>query len=145
MLFNAPALLATTLLALTATAPVSAVDYRLLANKPASASIDSFKVSFKTQCPFFNPTTNTNAKHRSSFFVPGDWQGQNTDCGEERKKKKKKEKKEKKKEKKKKRSEAELTDASTAQALVYCTYTNPNGTVFAVTTELVNSLGGSIA
>ncbi|ODN73680.1 hypothetical protein, variant [Cryptococcus amylolentus CBS 6039] len=112
MLFNAPALFTTTLLALTAsTSPVSAIDYRLLANKPGSGSIESFKISFKTQCPFFNPTNNTDANHRSTFFVPGDWQGQNTD----------------------------------SKALVYCTYTNPNGTVFAVTRELVNSLGGSFA
>ncbi|ODN73679.1 hypothetical protein L202_07226 [Cryptococcus amylolentus CBS 6039] len=80
MLFNAPALFTTTLLALTAsTSPVSAIDYRLLANKPGSGSIESFKISFKTQCPFFNPTNNTDANHRSTFFVPGDWQGQNTD------------------------------------------------------------------
>ncbi|ODN86823.1 hypothetical protein L198_07186 [Cryptococcus wingfieldii CBS 7118] len=111
MLFNAPALLTTTLLVLTATFPVSAVDYRLLANKPGSGSIESFKVSFKIQCPFFNPTNNTNANHRSTFFVPGDWQGQNTD----------------------------------SQALVYCTFTKQDGTAFAVTRELVDSLGGSIA
>ncbi|WVQ72187.1 hypothetical protein IAR50_001733 [Cryptococcus sp. DSM 104548] len=98
----------TALALLVATSAVSAADFRLLANKPDAGSIEDFKINFKTQCPFFDHTSY--ASHRDTYFVAGDWKGQNT----------------------------------TSQALVFCTYTYQNGSAFAVTRELVESMGGSI-
>ncbi|AFR92716.1 hypothetical protein C343_00600 [Cryptococcus neoformans C23] len=63
---------------LSITGLVSAVDYRLLVNKPSCQTMDQFRYNFETLCPVF-AISNTSKYEGGLYFYSGDYQGQNAE------------------------------------------------------------------